>query len=321
MLDKLKIVFAGTPEIASTVLEKLITEKFQVDLVLTQPDRPAGRGMKLTSSPVKELAIENGIEVFQPVKFRNNPDAIEKIKDLQPDIMVVVAYGLILPQELLDIPKLGCVNIHVSLLPKLRGAAPIQRALLAGDSKTGVTIMQMDAGLDTGDILLVEEVNIDAHDTSQTLHDKLAKSGATKIVEYLHDYKTITPVKQDNNQATYAEKLLKSEGLVNWNESAEIIERKIRGYNPFPGVYSYLDGKLYKFWQSTWYDYASIKNYNSGEIIKAEIDGLHIACGCNSVLVIKEIQEAGSKRKPIDVFLQGEDSLIGQVFVSELVSE
>lgn len=321
MLDKLKIVFAGTPEIASTVLEKLITEKFQVDLVLTQPDRPAGRGMKLTSSPVKELAIENGIEVFQPVKFRNNPDAIHKIKDLQPDIMVVVAYGLILPQELLDIPKLGCVNIHVSLLPKLRGAAPIQRALLAGDSKTGVTIMQMDAGLDTGDILLVEEVNIDAHDTSQTLHDKLAKSGATKIVEYLHDYKTITPVKQDNNQATYAEKLLKSEGLVNWNESAEIIERKIRGYNPFPGVYSYLDGKLYKFWQSTWYDNTTVKTYNSGEIIKAEIDGLHIACGCNSVLVIKEIQEAGSKRKPIDVFLQGKDSLIGQVFVSELVSE
>ncbi|MDD3266090.1 MAG: methionyl-tRNA formyltransferase [Burkholderiales bacterium] len=314
MNKKLKIIFAGTPEIAKVVLENIINNDIDVSLVLTQPDRPAGRGMKLTPSAVKELALQNGIEVFQPISFRKDPDAIEKIRDINADIMVVVAYGLILPKELLSIPKLGCVNIHVSLLPRWRGAAPIQRAVLEGDDATGIAIMQMDEGLDTGDILLLERVFLDKKETSGSLHDKLAKIGADKIVEFLINYDKYTPQKQSEVGVSYAHKLDKEEARINWSESAELIERKIRGYNPFPGAFSFLGGVLHKIWSA---EVINNKNHGqlSGTIIKANDKELHIACGDNSALAILEIQEAGSKRKNIAQYLQGKTELFNKVFV------
>lgn len=315
MSKDLKIVFAGTPEIAKTVLSKILESGFKVELVLTQPDRPSGRGMKLTPSPVKQLAIENGIEVFQPLSFKKDPTALQKIRDLNPDIMVVVAYGLILPAELLEIPNLGCVNIHVSLLPRWRGAAPIQRAVLAGDTETGVTIMQMDVGLDTGDMLLVERVAIDSDETSASLHDKLANVGADKIVEFLANPKNYPPIKQSDVGVSYAHKLEKEEAKIDWSEDASVIERKILGYNPFPVAFSFLDGQLHKFWQAKTIN-GSKKNAEAGEIISDNKDSLVIVCGGGSLLQIEEIQEAGSKRKTIQQYLQGKSGLNGKIFIS-----
>lgn len=317
MSDKLKIVFAGTPEIAKTVLANILAHDFAVELVLTQPDRPAGRGMKLTPSPVKQLALEHGIEVFQPVSFKKDPAALEKIRELQPDIVVVVAYGLIVPQEFLDIPRLGCVNIHVSLLPRHRGAAPIQRAILAGDSETGVTIMQMDAGLDTGDMLLVEKVAITADETSASLHDKLAQVGANKIVEFLANPTSFPALKQSDLGVTYAQKLEKDEARIDWQEDAMTIERKIRGFNPFPGAFSLLDGQLHKFWQATVIK-GKPHSQPVGSIVNVTKDSLDIACGNGTILAVHEIQEAGSKRKPVAQYLQNKTALIGKIFISEV---
>lgn len=317
MNKSLRIAFAGTPEIARTVLEEIIANNFNVELVLTQPDRPAGRGMKLTPSPVKELAIGNNIEVIQPLSFKKNPEAITRLKEFQPDIMVVVAYGLILPQEVLAIPRLGCINIHVSLLPKWRGAAPIQRAVLAGDKESGVTIMQMDVGLDTGDMLLVEKVTLDTDETSASLHDKLAVLGAKMVVKYLNSPESYLPVKQDLDGVSYAHKLTKEEAAIDWQEDASIIERKIRGYNPFPGAFSGLDGKLHKFWQATLV--TEHTKLPAGAIIRATTSELLIACGNGSVLRIDEIQEAGSKLKQISQYLQGKTNLVGKIFSNEVL--
>lgn len=310
----LKIVFAGTPEIARLTLENILKHQFNVGLVLTQPDRPAGRGMKLTPSPVKLLALEHEIEVFQPNSFRNNPEALQKIRDFAPDIMVVVAYGLILPAELLSIPRLGCINIHVSLLPRWRGAAPIQRAVLAGDKFSGVTIMQMDEGLDTGAALLTEQIAISDDDTSGSLHDKLAHLGAEKVVEYLANPSHYIPQEQSSDGVSYAAKLSKEEAQINWSEPAALIVRKIRGYNPFPGSYSYLDGQLHKFWQA--HIVQGIQSEaQSGTITYASNDKLWIVCGDGSVIGINEIQEAGAKRKTSAQYLQGKSDLVGQRFV------
>lgn len=314
MTNELKIVFAGTPEIARLTLENILKHQFNVGLVLTQPDRPAGRGMKLTPSPVKLLALEHEVEVFQPLSFKNNPDAIQKIRDFAPDIMVVVAYGLILPAELLAIPRLGCVNIHVSLLPRWRGAAPIQRAVLAGDKFSGVTIMQMDTGLDTGAALLTEQVAISDDDTSGSLHDKLALLGATKIVEYLANPAAYSPKIQSEDGISYATKLSKEEALIDWSESAELIVRKIRGYNPFPGSYSYLNGQLHKFWQAHIVQGIQSKAL-SGTITHASDGKFWIACGDGSVIGINEIQEAGARRKISAQYLQGKSNLVGQRFL------
>ena len=300
MSKKLKIIFAGTPEIARLCLSSILDAGFDVELVLTQPDRPAGRGMKLTPSLVKELAIQSGIEVFQPVSFKNNPDAIEKIRVINPDIIVVVAYGLILPPSLLALPKLGCVNIHVSLLPKHRGAAPIARAILDGDSVSGVTIMQMDAGLDTGDILMVEEQVVGNDDTSGSLHDKLAKRGAYMIIDYLQNHIKITSIKQPNDGATYANKITKAEAQINWNESAIAIERKIRGYNPFPGAYTFLGSKLVKIWQARITSYTT--KLESGTIIDCNNEFIAISCGDGMVLEALELQLSGEKRKSAELF-------------------
>ena len=316
MNKPLKIVFAGTPEIAKIVLTELLKNNYQPSLVLTQPDRPAGRGMKLTSSPVKVLANEFEIEVFQPLSFKKDPAAIQKIRELKPDLMIVVAYGLILPEELLIIPRLGCINIHVSLLPHWRGAAPIQRAILAGDTVSGVTITQMDAGLDTGAKLLVEEVPLTLNETSGSLHDKLANLGAKLLLKFLQEPDGYLPQKQDDSQASYALKLTKDEARINWQEDAASIERKIRGYNPFPGSFSFLDGKLHKFWQASYERNLSV-NAEAGTIIAVENNFISIACGRNSILKVMEIQEAGARRKPVEQYLQNKLDLIGKQFTNE----
>jgi methionyl-tRNA formyltransferase len=311
MQQALKIVFAGTPEISKITLEKILSSGFHVALVLTQMDRPAGRGKKLSMSPVKELALAHSIEVFQPLSFKQDPIAIEKIRALQPDILVVVAYGLILPQELIDIPKLGCVNIHVSLLPRWRGAAPIQRAIIAGDKKSGVTIMQMDAGLDTGAILIQQSVDIETHETSGSLHDKLANLGATMIIDYLTNYKNIKSIAQDNSLATYAHKIDKIEAQINFNEEAATIERKIRGFNPIPGCFTYLDNQRLLIWtaeiaqQTTTLPGGTIIQHKDGDIL--------LACGNNSVLKVTKLQLAGRKAQIAKEFCQGYPNLDGKI--------
>lgn len=313
MDNKLKIVFAGTPEIAGTILAKMLECGYQPQLVLTQPDRPAGRGMKLTPSPVKLLAIQHGIEVYQPSSFKKEPEALQKIQELKPDLMVVVAYGLILPQALLNIPVRGCINIHVSLLPRWRGAAPIQRALLAGDPETGVCLMQMDAGLDTGDILMTGKIGITSTDTSSDLHDRLAVLGGEMLVKFLENPDNYKAVRQTEEGVSYAHKLEKTEAKIDWIEPASTIERKIRGYNPVPGAYTFLDGVLHKIWQAS-----VLLNQTTmakaGTIITANGDNLHIACGDGEILSILEIQEAGTKRKAVKQYLQAKNSLSGKRF-------
>jgi methionyl-tRNA formyltransferase len=308
-MSQLKIVFAGTPEIAATVLRALVEHGFNLELVLTQPDRPAGRGLRLRPSPVKEQALAYGIPILQPSSLRNNHDLWHQLKQLSPDFLVVVAYGLILPQDVLNIPLYGCINIHVSLLPRWRGAAPIQRSILAGDCYSGITIMQMDAGLDSGAILLQEKVLLAENETAGSLHDKLAAVGAAKIVEFLSDQAAYPPVAQDVTGLSYAAKISKEEAVINWEESALIIERKIRAYNPVPGAYTYLQGQLLKIWQAKAipsHEYAL-----PGTIINVAPDSMVIACGGQSAISINEIQLAGGKRKTIEQFLAAKNQWCG----------
>lgn len=313
MPQPLRIIFAGTPDLAKSVLEHILHSGFSVGMVLTKPDRPSGRGKKITQSPVKVLALEQHIPVLQPVSFKNDATIIDLIREFKPDIMVVVAYGLILPQELLDIPRLGCVNVHVSLLPRHRGAAPIARAILAGDCESGVTIMQMDCGLDTGAILLQEKVIIESSDTALELHDKLAILGSRLIVEYLTHYTQIKPVLQTNDGATYAHKIEKSEAKINWQNNAYLIERQIRGFNPAPGCFSILDGVLIKIWQSSVGDATTA--VECGTIIAIVKDGIIVACGEGTTLVIKQLQEAGGKRQLAKDYILGRANLVGKVFL------
>lgn len=312
MLSDLKIVFAGTPEIARAVLESLCSNKVNIQLALTQIDRPSGRGQKLNPPPVKEYAEAQGIEVYQPLKVRNNQEVIDKLEALKPDIMIVVAYGMIIPKAILDIPRLGCINIHVSLLPKYRGAAPIQRSIIDGEKLTGVTIMQMDEGLDTGDILLQEEVIIEDNDTSGSLHDKLASVGARLIIDYLNNHETIKGQKQAEIGVTYASKIEKVEALIDWNENSLILSNKIRGFNPSPGAYTYLNGNIVKVW------FAKSTNLTSnkpvGTIIDIVSDGIMVSSGNNSVLCITELQDASKKRQNHVQYLQAHQDLLGLKF-------
>lgn len=303
MDEQLKIVFAGTPEIARIVLEKILASGFRVDLVLTKPDSIAGRGNKLTPSVVKDLALQHGIAVLSPISLKKDHGVVKQIRELAPDIMVVVAYGLILPQELLDIPRLGCVNIHVSLLPKHRGAAPILRSILEGDKTSGITIIQMDSGLDTGAILLQQAVILDENETSGTLHDKLADLGGDMIVEYLNNYAKIIPTRQNSVGATYAHKIEKSEAKIDWNQNVENIERQIRAFNPFPGAFCYFNDELVKIWQAS-----SIKNTNfsdePGTIVATSMDGITVVAK-NGYILIKELQFPGKKRVMAKEYLNG----------------
>ncbi|OCG20383.1 methionyl-tRNA formyltransferase [Gilliamella sp. App4-10] len=289
----LNIIFAGTPDFAATHLKALIDANHNVIAVFTQPDRPAGRGNKLTASPVKQLAIENNLPVYQPATLRSEENQ-KIIAELKADIMIVVAYGLILPQAVLDMPKLGCLNVHGSLLPRWRGAAPIQRACWAGDHETGITIMQMDAGLDTGDMLYKLTCPIEQTDTSSSLYEKLAKLGPQALLETLTFIceQKIQPEKQDPSQATYAEKLSKQEAKLDWNLSAEQLERCVRAFNPWPVSYFDVNGELIKVWQ------AQVVKIDSkqpvGTILQADKNGICIATS-EGALNMTKLQPAGKK--------------------------
>ena len=289
----LNIIFAGTPDFAATHLKALIDSNHNVIAVFSQPDRPAGRGNKLTASPVKQLAIENNLPIYQPATLKTEENQ-QIIANLNADIMIVVAYGLILPQAVLDMPKFGCLNVHGSLLPKWRGAAPIQRACWAGDSETGITIMQMDAGLDTGDMLYKLACPIESSDTSATLYEKLAKLGPQALLETLAliNQGKIKPEKQQQSQATYAEKLSKQEAKLDWNLSAIQLERCVRAFNPWPVSYFEVNGEPIKVWQAQ--VMATQHNQPVGTILQADKKGICIATSDGS-LNMTILQPAGKK--------------------------
>jgi methionyl-tRNA formyltransferase len=308
----MRVVFAGTPEFARAALERLHAAGFAIPLVLTQPDRPAGRGMKLQPSPVKQFAVEHGIAVAQPRSLRLDGKYPEDaaagrvaLQAAQADVMVVAAYGLILPQWVLDLPRLGCLNIHASLLPRWRGAAPIHRAIEAGDAETGVTIMQMDAGLDTGDMLLTERLPITPDDTTATLHDKLAALGARMIVEALELAACggLRPVPQPADGVTYAHKIEKAEAAIDWTLPADAIARRIRAFDPFPGATARIGGETVKVWRAN----AVMQGRGSvapGTVVALDGHGIGVACG-QGRLEVTQLQRAGGKRLAAADFLRG----------------
>lgn len=309
----MRVGFAGTPEFSRLALQAILDAGFTVPLVLTQPDRPAGRGLKLTPSPVKQLALEHNIPVAQPRSLRLDGKYPEEalsgeaaLKAAQLDVLVVAAYGLILPEWVLQTPRYGCLNIHASLLPRWRGAAPIQRAIEAGDGATGVTIMQMDIGLDTGDMLLVEALPIEATDTAATLHDKLAEQGARLIIDALNALPNgqLKPVPQPQAGVTYASKLDKAEAALDLQLPAELLARRIRAFNPVPGATLMLPGidAPVKVWR------AEQREQNTqaqpGTVLAVSPEGIDVACN-PGVLRLTELQRPGGKRQPVSVFVQG----------------
>lgn len=309
----MKIVFAGTPEFAAQAMRAIESAGHQIVLALTQPDRRAGRGMHLQASPVKTFALEKNIPVLQPATLRLQHADLEKraaaqeayqyLSNVDFDAMVVVAYGLILPQEILDLAsqnsRHGCFNIHASLLPRWRGAAPIQRAIESGDVKTGVSIMQMDVGLDTGDTVLVQALDISPQETSATLHDRLAGLGADLMVKVLNELDqdhVMTRMPQAQEGITYAEKILKSEAEIDWSLSAFEIDRRIRAFNPFPGSTSAYEGEQFKFWNSRIpQDVQPAKDKIPGEVLGFHDGGLYVQCG-NGVIEVLEMQKPGGKK-------------------------
>ena len=293
MAKALNIIFAGTPEFAAVSLEALIQSRHSICAVYTQPDRPAGRGRKLKPSPVKQLALQHQIPVLQP-KSLKDLEAQQQLASWNPDLMVVVAYGLLLPAAVLQIPRLGCINVHASILPRWRGAAPIQRSILAGDKETGVTIMQMDVGLDTGDMLLKSTTPINQNDTSQTLHDRLAEIGARSLVDTLDLMVNdkLAPQKQDDKQSCYAAKIQKSEALIDWQQSAEQIHRQIRAFNPWPVAQTTVDGNTLRLWNAEFM--AEPCSQPPGTVIDESKSGIAVATG-NGVLQITQLQLPGGK--------------------------
>jgi methionyl-tRNA formyltransferase len=307
----MKLIFAGTPEFAAVALAALADAGFQIPLVLTQPDRPAGRGMQLQASPVKQFAVAHGIPVAQPVSLRldgKHPgvarETHELLRSTPHDVMVVAAYGLILPRSVLEIPRYGCINIHASLLPRWRGAAPIHRAIEAGDAETGVTIMQMEEGLDTGPMLLMESLPIAAGDTTGTLHDKLATLGGKLIVEALRRLKRgELPATPQPEGANYAAKISKEEAALDFAQSAEVLARKVRAFNPVPGAAANFNGTAVKFWRAE--ALPGMPQAEAGKVLAANAhDGVQIACG-SGVLHVTELQKPGGKRLPAAEFLKG----------------
>ncbi|MCE7537273.1 methionyl-tRNA formyltransferase [Aliivibrio fischeri] len=293
MSKPLRIIFAGTPDFAARHLSALIDSHHEVIGVYTQPDRPAGRGKKLTASPVKELALEHNIPVFQPENFKSD-EAKQELVDQNADLMVVVAYGLLLPQAVLDTPKLGCINVHGSILPRWRGAAPIQRSIWAGDAETGVTIMQMDIGLDTGDMLKIATLPIEATDTSASMYDKLAELGPVALVDCLSDIADGSAIaqKQDDELANYAKKLSKEEAKIDWTMDAIAIERSVRAFNPWPMSHFSVEDKAIKVWQSRVESYTG--NATPGTIIQADKTGIYVATGSDAI-VFEQLQVPGKK--------------------------
>lgn len=314
----MRVIFAGTPEFARVALERLHAAGFEVPLVLTQPDRPAGRGLKLQPSPVKQWALEQGVAVAQPRSLRLDgkyPDEAaagrEAILAAGADVMVVAAYGLILPQWVLDTPRLGCLNIHASLLPRWRGAAPIHRAIEAGDAETGVTIMQMDAGLDTGDMLLVERLPITDTETTAGLHDRLAALGGRMIVEALELAACggLRPVPQPAEGVNYAHKIEKAEAAIDWALPAEVIGRRVRAFDPFPGAQTVLGAEVIKVWSAT---PEAGEGDTPGRILEVDERGVLVQCG-KGRLRLGVLQRAGGKRLPVADFLRGFPLQVGAV--------
>lgn len=325
----MRVIFAGTPEFARVALARLLAAGFTVPLVLTQPDRPAGRGMKLQASPVKQCALDHGIAVAQPRSLRLDgkyPEDAAAARDAllaaQADVMVVAAYGLILPQWVLDMPAKGCLNIHASLLPRWRGAAPIHRAIEAGDAETGVTIMQMDAGLDTGDMLLVEKTPIAPTDTTAVLHDRLADLGGRMIVEALELAACggLQPVPQPAEGVTYAHKIEKAESEIDWSLPAHVIGQRIRAFDPFPGASTALQGEAIKVWSYEIDSCQRLSNERCGQILASGPEGVTVACGEGGALRLTTLQRAGGKRLPVADFLRGFPLTVGQVLGTSTVA-
>lgn len=330
----LKILFMGTPDFAQESLKSIYDAGFEIIGVVTNPDKPKGRGMKLAYSPVKEYALEKNLKIYQPIKIRNNTEFLDEIRALAPDVICVVAYGKILPKEILEIPKLGCINVHGSLLPKYRGAAPIQWAVLNGDKTTGITTMYMNEGMDTGDMILKEEVEIGPEETTGDLWQKLSKIGGeilVKTLKLIEEGKV--PREKQTEEATLAPMLNKEMALIDWeNSDANKIHNLIRGLNPIMGAYSYIDGKKIKFWKSKvltkeeFFSYktefeeyeAKFNNLVPGTILIADDkDGLYIKAN-GGVLKILEIQGENAKRMPTADFLRGNHLIAGMIFSKEI---
>ena len=341
--EPLRVVFAGTPEFAAVSLEALIKQQQALNIsivaVYSQPDRKAGRGQKLAASAVKQVALSHDIAVEQPETFKKSSiegvTARQILKDYQPDVMIVAAYGLILPVGVLNTPTYGCLNIHASLLPRWRGAAPIHRALLAGDSETGITIMQMDKGLDTGDMLYKVSASIESDDTAASLHDKMAELGATAIITVLQDlpHYQAQAIVQDDSQANYAEKLVKTEGEIDWTQSATVIERQIRGLTPWPGAYTFLAGQRVKILASLPVNASQPTDKQAGTVISVGRKAILVACGHDSkinmdtdngvekpqasTLAITQLQFAGSKPVSAEQICHGNQLNDGDQFSKE----
>ncbi len=314
----LKVIFAGTPDFSVAPLLALIESHHEVIAVYTQPDRPAGRGRALKPGPVKAVAMQHDIPVYQPLNFKQEED-LHKLEELQADIMIVVAYGLILPQRVLDAPRLGCLNIHASLLPRWRGAAPIQRCIQAGDEKTGITIMQMEAGLDTGPMLHVEAIEIGPRETGGELHDRLAPIGAQALMTALDKLQAnqLSPQQQDDALANYAHKLEKQQAKIDWQQPAVDIDRMVRAFNPWPVAFSELDGKPLRVWQTQLTD--SKSQAQPGTIEAADANGLAVATADN-LLLITQLQPAGKRMMATADFVNAHD-VTGQRFAFDQDAE
>lgn len=301
----MKVVYMGTPDFSVGALEALIKAGHEITAVVTQPDKAKGRSGQVQCSPVKECAVRHGIPVFQPVRIKT-PEAVGELKKYAADVYVVAAFGQILSRQILEMPRFGCINIHASLLPKYRGAAPINQCIIDGERETGVTIMQMDAGVDTGDILTQKKVIIDDKETAETLFDKLAQAGAELIVETLSliEKGEITPVKQDESLASHVKMMDKSMGKIDWTQDAVCIERLVRGLNPWPSAYTFCQGKSVKIWSSDAMDGDAENAVQPGTIVAAAKDFFDVACG-KGILRIYELQMEGKKRMDTKSFLLG----------------
>jgi methionyl-tRNA formyltransferase len=309
----MRIAFAGTPAFAAAALQALVESHFEIALVLTQPDRPAGRGLRESPSAVKQVALRHGLGVAQPPNLRSE-EILEQLRLTAAQALVVAAYGLILPQAVLDIFPAGCINIHASLLPRWRGAAPIQRAILAGDQETGVCIMRMEQGLDTGPVYLARKIPILPDDSAGSLHDRLAALGAQCIVEALPQIgqKTLAPSPQPVDGVTYAHKILKAEAAIDWQRDALDVDRQVRAFNPFPGAFSALENETVKIWRAI---AGAAVSAQPGKILACGADGIDVACG-RGMLKITELQRAGGRRLSAAEFLRGLPAAQGARFVS-----
>ena len=307
----MKIVFMGTPPAAVPSLERILQDGHEVVAVYTQPDRPSGRGNKLSAPPVKEFALRNNLEVFQPVKIKT-AEALETFKSHNGDVAVVVAYGRILPLSFLEAFPRGAINVHFSLLPKYRGAAPVNWAIVNGEEKTGVTTMKMDVGLDTGDILLIRETAIGAHETAAELMERLSFTGADLLSETLAMFNELTGQAQNHEEASFAPIMKKEDGAIDWNLSAREIANRVRGFQPFPTSFTKYDDKKLTIWRAQESEFSDLKSENVGEVIEAKGDNLFVICGNKSVLQIEELQIEGKRRMTTRDFLNGVKLNVGE---------